>query len=819
MKHESGGVVRAVGLTMTLLLMAGCASVTDNVKLGRDRTYWRGEKEVTPGPFLCVQPAATGVTVVCDRWPDGSDLRQFGLDAIRLSGAKTEQEQALAVWRWVRRWTMYTDGNPPTEIFQRAKGGLVDDPIKLLNVNGAHWCDGLSRIVEAVWRALGHRAEKLYRGGHTMVDCHWKDTDGVARWHAFDVSEGGYRLDHAREFVLGPDRMSTDSYPMLVTWIHCQHLAMPTHRAELSLRRGEKLERIWGNWGKPYQDNAGRREQTSPAWEFGPYRPAFGNGRWTYTPDLTNAEWTKGLAQRPGGMKHCQLAPLQAGEPATAVWHFRTPFIVSDAKVKLRFRRKSAADIVRLHLSVDNGRTWKPLWESPKDAVGERTRTVQVGKAFKVTAKAPKDFNSPFGRYAYRLKLELVAKRRPEDCTVEDVTFTTDVQQNFFSLPQLHPGQNKITVKGDVADGSALKVTYVWDDLVGKERRNVTVVEHAPYTYEIIASGKQWTDVVCKSFTVEAVAATGAGNRTEVKEKPGRIYKLPPMRPVVETRARWQRPDHKKLRPLSALLKDLKSSSAKVQRAALTELIDLRDPRAFDALKDAAYKLGAGGVKRAALTALYVTDRKRAKPILLHILQDEAHSAWKHDPKNPKVGSGHWAFGAVLIGQMAEEAGWTDFVPHLAAVLEKPHGYERATWGLLRVLGRIGDERCAKAVKPLLSVRSLDTVALAALAAGRTGDRSMIPRLRELLGNRFVIVRTNAALSLGRLGDKTSAPRIREMLDDRSDENTRAAAAEALGLMRDKGSVRALKGALANEPFAWVREKMQTALRQIKAQR
>ncbi len=782
---------------------------------GRNRAYWRGERELSPGPFLCASPAATGVTVVCDRWPDGSDLRQFGLDAARLSGAKTEQDRCIAVWRWVRRWTMYTDGNPPTEVFQKAKQGYVDDPIKLLNVNGAHWCDGLSRIVEAVWRAMGHRAEKLYRGGHTMVHCRWMDNDGVERWHAFDVSEGGFRLDHSRKRLLGADGLSTDSYPILVNWIHCQHLRMPTHRAELALRVGEKLERVWSNWGKPYQDNAGRREQTAPASEFGPYKCQFGNGRWTYTPDLKSAGWQNGLAEAPVNMAAGKLMPARAGKTASAVWHFRTPYIVADAKVTLRFRRKSVADAIRLHLSVDGGKSWKSVWECPPGAVGARTRTVPICEKFKVTgrSRAPRESNSPFGRYAYRLRLELLGERKPEDCVIDAITFTTDVQQNYFALPQLQPGRNRVTVKGQLVKGTALKVTYVWDDPMGEGRRNVTVVEQAPHTYEIIAAGRKWTEAVCKSFTVEAVAATGEGNRTVVKEKASRIHKLPPMRPATETRARWQRPDRQRLRPVPQLIKALQSKSPKTQRAALIELIEHRDPKAFDALKEAAYKLGAGGVKRAALTALYVTDRKRAKPILLDIASDETRSAWKYDAKNPKVRSGHWAAGVVLIGQMAQEAAWKEVVPHLAKVLKTPHGYEAANWGALRVLANIGDERGASAVKRHLSAKSLDTVALAALAAGRTGDRSMIPRLRELLRSRFVLARMNAARSLGMLGDTASAPQLRRMLGYQRDENVRAAAAEALGHLKDAESIPALKDALKDEPFAWVRREMQKAIR------
>jgi hypothetical protein len=283
--------------------------------LSKDYPYWRGLKEESPGPFLCVSPAATDVTVVCDRWPDGSDLKQFGLDAIRLSGAEGEQEQCIAIWRWVRRWTMYTDGNPPTEKFLEKKKGYIDDPIKVLNVYGTHWCDGLSRAVECVWRALGHRAEKFYRGGHTMVNCYYTDYDGVKRWHLFDVSEGGFMYDRARRRLLTPTEMNTDYYNWMAYWVHCAHLEMPTHRMELAFRVGEKLERIWGNQGKPYQDNVRRDHQTVPEWERGPYEVDYGNGCWSYAPDLSKPDWVKGLAEPPVNMAPGKLVPARAGKP------------------------------------------------------------------------------------------------------------------------------------------------------------------------------------------------------------------------------------------------------------------------------------------------------------------------------------------------------------------------------------------------------------------------------------------------------------------------------------------------------------------------
>ncbi len=817
-----GAQVRALVFVGGLLMVLGAISVSAAAAeglahLSKDYAYWRGLKEESPGPFLCVSPAATDVTVVCDRWPDGSDLKQFGLDAVRLSGARGEQEQCIAIWRWVRRWTMYTDGNPPTEKFLKKKKGYIDDPIKVLNVYGTHWCDGLSRAVECVRRALGHRAEKFYRGGHTMVNCYYADYDGVKRWHLFDVSEGGFMYDRCCRRLLTPTEMNTDYYNWMAYWVHCPHLEMPTHRMELGFRVGEKLERIWGNQGKPYQDNVRRDHQTVPEWERGPYEVDYGNGCWSYAPDLSKPDWVNGLAEPPANMAPGKLVPAKAGKLAAAVWQFRTPYIISDAEVQVDFVRKSDGDTIRLYLSVDDGASWKKLWECAPGEVGRRWLTVPVCDKFKVTKEAlpPAEFNSPFGRYAYRLKLELFARDRSEDCEVKGIRFKTYVQHNIYSLPQLQPGRNMITVKAQLAEGIALRLTCLWDDSLGKARKNVTVIEQAPWTYEILAAGRKWEDVVCRSITIEAVPATRGGNRTEIKEKPSEIQEVPPLRSAAETRARWKRPTLAELPPIEELIEGLEDPDER--RQAIFGLLELGDPRAFDAVKKAAYEYGKTPVKEAALVALYVMDKEKARPILLDIISDPKRSRWKTDPENPAVEGEHWATGAAMIGYMAEESGWDEFVPYLVKVLESPYCWRQASWGLLRVVGRFGDKRAANMVKKYLDAKDLDTVSVAAEAAGPIGDVAMIPGLRQLLNSGYEPARINAAVSLGMLGDRASAPKLREWLTDITDENFRGGAAKALGEMGDRDSIPALEAALVVEPVAWVREEIAGALATLQA--
>jgi hypothetical protein len=810
-----------------------------NLELSRDLDYWRAP-EITPGSFLSVKPAAESVWVSNDRWPDGSDARRFGLDAIRLSGAQTDHEKALAVYRWVRRWMIYN--NKKGSAIERLSHGTIDNPVvnqadKLLNVYGVHWCGGQARVVEQVWRALGYRAEKVIRGGHTIVGLHYRDYDGIERWHGLDVSHSAVAWDRSYRRLLSLDELSSRWYSFYYQYglPGNGHLYFNDHRMELAFRIGEKLERLWGNLGKPYQDNAAQGRgmaERVPNSERGPYLPfTYGNGSWSYTPDLSRPGWEDGLAEPPEGTVPGMLQPVNTDQPATAIWHFRTPYIVSDAAVKIKLFRKSAEDVVRLHLSTDNGKTWKLLWACPEEIVGTKQLVIPVGQTFEVSEKGPappQDFNSPFGRYAYRIKLELIAKDKPEDCRVEAVSFETTVQLNSYSLPQLQPGKNNISVRGELAPETALQVIYRWDDAAGKGRRNVTLIEKTPYTYEIVAAGNKWEDCVAKAITIEVVPATGQGNRTLVKETVEKFQKLPPLSPVEETMGRWNGQPLQRNLPKAEDILSAATDSIKFKRA-LRGAVMLNSPLVFDALRTLAYQEEADNNKLLAFVGMYRANPERARPVLLDILSDrDGHRvSWSKGKDKQDVGWGReqsWCAGGTVIGYIAAEAGWMEFLPGLLRVLASKQcspGWG-SRYGTVRVIGRLGkgDKNAAEAIRAVLEHRLRkehgDTLIVAALAAGQIGDPLAIPALRLYIADDYWPLKHNAALSLSILGDRSIIPRMREWLMVAFDENFRGYAAEALGNLKDRGSTAFLQAALKKEPFPWVRRKLEEALAAIK---
>ena len=264
---------------------------------------------------------------------------------------------------------------------------------------------------------------------------------------------------------------------------------------------------------------------------------------------------------------------------------------------------------------------------------------------------------------------------------------------------------------------------------------------------------------------------------------------------------------------------------------------ELRVQEAFETVKKIAHNkelCTKKGFKEGVLMALYNSDRKKARPVLLHIAADIKNSPWRGGD-DIKYAAGAWMSGVCIIGQMAAEAGWKEFAPVLANAIVSEHcGGNQDMMSLLRSLRKIatpGDEAVIKAVRTALTKDFDYMLAEAALAAGVVRDKGSIPRLREFLDHHFMVVRRRAAIALGMLGDTQSAPKLREslfgirkreVLDHTKygteiwlDENMRAAAAKGLGLMKDKASLPALKKALAGEPVAWVREVISEAVKAI----
>ncbi|MFP3982476.1 MAG: HEAT repeat domain-containing protein [Desulfurivibrionaceae bacterium] len=778
--------------------------------------------------------SADNIRVVNSRWPDSSSIQSFARDAVRLMDAETDEEKALAVFRFIRMWSSATTGKVPRE---PALGDTyIDDPLKVLNVYGAHHCDGLSRVMEAAWRSMGYRAEKLYRSGHTQADVFYEDRDGISRWHLFDLSQGWFVYDRPGEHIAGPNEIASDfslifrpsrgpkparpHYWGMWNWMHAPHIEQPSYSPSLSLRHGEKVTFSWGNKDQPYQDNF--RKKGKKDIEHGPYPVTFGNAVFTYEPVLNNSNIEEDVFAEPVNLTvrdHPEAGPRavpsRTGQPSELVYRVNYPYIVSNALVSGEFYRQHEQDSLSILISVDHGDTWHQVWEAQE--TGQISlKDLDICREFDIYDEEEDNKGTPFGRYDYLVKIVMQAEGEADAVGIDSLQLKTTVQHNIFALPQLWPGENLIKVDGDFDEGIGLRISYTWQDKSGKDRRNSVWTGTSPYVYDIIADGEKWEDVRCRTLTFEAMPGEPK-NETLVKEKaPDETVQETSPAEAFPIEAIVGRKKTGKLKSTDAYIEDLRSPGKQVQ--ALAGLMVQRDKQAFEAVRKVAFSSKRFPHKDTAVQALYLIDPARAVPAFLDILQMKPGVRWKENPDNKLVKLGHWYTVSALVGNILAESGETRAVPHLVAVLENMIEHDAGNWetqiSIIRSLGRLGKPSAAPAIRPFLDGK-VDVAAQAVEALGELGDEESIPGIRELFfSSEYSVLKTKAAIALGRLGDKSIRPQLQEMLGNQ-DENLRAAGARALGRVGENKSLVLIEKALSKERFQWVRTIMEESMARI----
>lgn len=412
-------------------------------------------------PSLCL--ASASVHVVCDRWYDTSSLAAFGNSAAELMEASTWEEKAIATWRGVQ-WCTYSEVVGDI-IWTEENYGISFgvDPMKTLNVYGVHWCDGLSRLMQMTWEAsTGLTARKYYHLGHTMAEIDWEDEDGVFRPHIFDCSQHWFVYDRSGSHIATAKELMNDA-----------SLIFRPSKGPIPLAPNSV-----GFWARresgPIADptlsitktlRVGEKVTFKWGNDGKPYQNVFANfppktdaEHGPYTVDYGNAVW--------------EYTPGVAAE--TTVFTMSFPYIVSEISCE-----NTAGEIVSI--STDGGSTWSS------------------------------DLETGVGWYDYLIKVTAPAGN-------DNFTIKTYTQHNIFSLPQLWPGRNMITVSGTIEPDITLRVVYNWSDN-GGVKQNVTEVESPEYTYEILTDASAWSEVVCSSLVLEGVSRVGGGNRTTVKEE------------------------------------------------------------------------------------------------------------------------------------------------------------------------------------------------------------------------------------------------------------------------------------------------------------
>ncbi|MDY6971977.1 MAG: HEAT repeat domain-containing protein [Thermodesulfobacteriota bacterium] len=801
-------------------------------------------------PGYCASHNAENIIVSCDRWPDFSSLEKFGNDCVRLGDARTHEEKAISVWRFIQQCT--EDGPVPKE---PANGKFyIISPIKLLNVYGVHWCDGLSRIMTMTWRSLGYRAEKLYKFGHTFADCWWEDNDGIERWHVFDLNQHWFVYDRSGSHIATKDELAFDysliylpsrtpipSRPSLMqpSYVHAGHLKIEPHNTGISLRMGESIERYWGNEGKPYYNLF--RKGSKRDFEHGPYEITYGNGRSIYEPDLSKRDFEQGLFRKPVNMACTEvdglgpaLHPKEPNKKAIAIFEISLPYIISDAWLNATLIRRTPDDWISFSISVDGGVTWQPLWETAKDLGSIRLDQIGFCQPFNPSKETKPETVTPFGRYDYLIKIEINAAKRVTDCGLDSLSVVTVFQHNLFSLPMLWPGKNLITVQGDIDPKGLLRLTYVWDDAKGKGRKHVAEIGATPFHYEITTTGNKWEEVICRSITIESLSGKEDDRVSFDQERDILPSTRLPMSRVFPTNKSIGRYHPKPLKKASYYIGAIEAQ-LKLQRDPATDdealrrlskkigqnilaLSALKDPRARDVLEEVIENDRSHPCKNKiwACQALFHSVGKGAAPILIRILEKDDALTW-YDPRKRWSQDAMWlhttSMSAAILARIRNFEGRERAADLIADTIEgkrtrvdpkKLWRGREICWGLIRSLGRLGNYKHIPLLLEVLSKKDPDAIAVAVQALTEIGDPSVIPELLRLLKHaKYPPILVYIIEALGNMGTEEIAPHLYPFLSH-WDEDFRGAAAVALGNIGGLKAATELKKMMYKERFPWV---------------
>lgn len=683
---------------------------------------------------LTSRPAIQGLRISNDRWPDSYTLRSFAESVIRIERARTEEEQAVALYNWIAR-TM-TIGGPPHE---GAAGHEVpiSDTLKILNVYGNHWCDGQGRLFETMWRSLGRQAHRLYlpMRHHSLVELWWRDIDGTRRAHALDVNNGWWVRNEQGWIASSED---IERNPLLVTaanqdlkmrtkgWLRTHLSLMPEFSMAIYLHRGERYTLLWDNQGI-YYVNPGTQRSVSPESNLyqpgGPYSQFIGGGEAVFSPEL--------------------------GGPVSSFTHqFDFPYLIADATVEATVHATGPQASAAIAVSTDGGQSWSTVW-SPAQIEQER-----------LTLRLP----SVRGLYSYLLSLE--SGSGSSRVLFADMRFTHRVMMNKMTLPNLQPGWNRFKVDAQALEpGSALRITVEWTDKEGLGR-----VERAaarlPFEFNVFANASGGATVRMRSLRLEVIPV-------QLETRPSGIARLKSGSEAERIQAIIEAGLHREEAALGPLIESLQDENEEIRYWAADSLGKLGDSRAVPALISA-LRDPFEAVRMAAGVALGDLKAKEAVPALLDLVSGKTGPGKGYGLFAPvEVGAGRW-MAARAVGRIGDPAA----VPTLAETLRHADG--DLGFFVAEALGELGDRGAVPALLEAARKESDPARRGAVEALGRIGDPTAVPLLIHLLQRGQEDVRLAAAAALGRLGDQRAVAALKKTSQTDVVESVRDAALAAL---------------------------------------
>lgn len=406
---------------------------------------------------LTSRGAVVNFKVTTDQSVDASSLETLVQSVIARSGAKTNDQKAVALYEWLHQAIFHCAY--ATEPEPQSVG-----PMKLLHVYGWGLCGGQHTVLKALFETAGWDCRYVgwSNPGHTTIEVKY---DG--RWHYLDVFLKCYFWTKDKSHLASQEEIAADpsivldavkdgraarehlccgdSPESIISGVKSRKIAGDskgwsdvTWRDEgwapsLRLPCGSSLRLEWKSAedgfavsGKAPQHSCGTKDfRENPM--LGPLLEHYGprnwsNGRLIYAPDFSqpadvaDIELTNAKA---GGGK------LVASGNGSAVFRLPLPYAYVGANVQTAFAGEG-----KLSISTDGGKTWQPCNSTPV-----------------VKQKYDVCFKAEFTGALERFRVEAL------------------VEHNRGVQPYLVLGRNRVTASGEVAKSDAVaSVTLGWQE-------------------------------------------------------------------------------------------------------------------------------------------------------------------------------------------------------------------------------------------------------------------------------------------------------------------------------------------------------------------